>query len=67
MGVIGYLIGKTLVATATATMLVTGIIIMPANPAIGVILIEGAEAGAAILASPVDPVSTTTAILTTGI
>lgn len=67
MGVFGYIVGKVIVGTATAVLLVSGTAAFAVCPPAGAALIAGAEAGAAMLVSPVDPVSTTTAVLTTAV
>lgn len=66
MGGFGYLIGKGLLIVATAAQLTTGVILCanPVTAPAGVMFISGAEASAAMLASPIDPVSATIAIAT---
>ena len=67
MGFFGYLLGKSFLVVATVGQLVVGTMILPVCPPASALLIDGAAASAAMLASPVDPVSTATAVLTTAI
>ena len=67
MGVFGYFLGKACLVVYTVGCLTASIALAPVNPPLAAVMLGGAEAGAAMLASPVDPVSTTTAVLTTAI
>lgn len=66
MGGLGYLCGKAFLVAATVVQLGTGMALCsnPVTAPVGVLFIDGAAASAAFLASPVDPISTTAAIVT---
>lgn len=66
MGAFGYLVGKAFLVTATVVQLGTGFALCtnPVTAPVGAMFISGAEASAAFLVSPVDPVSTTVAVVT---
>lgn len=66
MGGAGYLLGKAFLVTATAAQLIVGgaLCTNPLTAPAGAVLISGAEASAAFLVSPVDPISTSVAIAT---
>jgi hypothetical protein len=66
MGGLFYLASKGFLVTITAAQLVTGLALC-ANPMtfpVGAAFISGAEASAAMLLSPVDPLSVTVALVT---
>lgn len=65
MGAWGYLAGKTFLVVATVAQLTTGAILCsnPVTAPVGAMFISGAEASAAFLAMPADPISTTAAVV----
>lgn len=66
MGAFGYLAGKTFLVVATVAQLTAGGILCanPVTAPVGAMFISGAEASAAFLVMPADPVSTTAAVVT---
>jgi hypothetical protein len=65
MGLGGWAIGKICLAVFSGTMYVGAIVTTFVAPPVAPVLWNVANASGAMLVSPIDPVSTTTAVVTT--